>query len=153
MRNIIIALLVGMVMVIGQVIGDAAIAGGKVFVFSLSAHRWYAYDNGSLVGSGRASGGRGYCPDIHRGCHTPMGTFHVLSKGPASCKSTIYPKPYGGAPMYYCMFFTRLYAIHGSNEVPQGFNASHGCIRVLPSAAAWLSARFMQIGTTVVVRP
>lgn len=125
--------------------------GGKVLIISLSAHRWYAYNDGKLMGSGRVSGGRGYCPDIHRGCHTPTGNFRIISKGPASCRSTIYPKPYGGAPMQYCMFFTRLYAIHGSNDVP-GYHASHGCVRVLPAAAAWLSHNFVDIGTPVIIK-
>lgn len=124
---------------------------GKVFIFSLRSLRWQAVENGQVIGSGRASGGRGYCPDIHRGCHTPMGSFRVFSKGSAGCRSTRYPRPRGGAPMPYCMYFTSNYAIHGSNDVP-GYNASHGCIRVLPAAARWLSQNFITIGTRVVVR-
>lgn len=131
--------------------------GNRVFIFSLGMHQWGAYDeNGRLVQTGRASGGRGYCPDIHRGCHTPVGTFHVMSKGSAGCKSTRYPVRRngnnGGAPMPYCMFFTTNFAVHGSPDVPN-YNASHGCVRVLPSAAQWLSSNFMRIGTTVIVWP
>ncbi len=125
--------------------------GGRVFVFDPRRHAWYAYENGRLVGSGRASGGRGYCPDIRRSCHTPVGTFRVISKGSAGCRSSRYPKPRGGAPMGYCMFFSKNYAIHASDDVPN-HNASHGCIRVQPSAARWLSGRFMNIGTTVIIR-
>lgn len=123
----------------------------RVFVFSPQKLMWYAYDNGELVKSGRASGGASYCPDIHRGCRTPSGTYRVIQKGGAGCKSTRYPLPNGGAPMQYCMFFTDLYAIHGSNNVPN-YNASHGCVRVHPQDARWLSQNFIQIGTRVIVQ-
>jgi hypothetical protein len=125
----------------------------KVFVFDPGAHNWSAYDNGSLVATGRASGGSNYCKDLKHSCHTPVGVFHVLSKGSADCKSSKFPMPYGGAPMPYCMFFTGNYAIHGSYEVPPGRNASHGCIRVIPSAALWLTQNFIDVGTKVVVKP
>lgn len=125
----------------------------KIFVFDPQQTKWFAYDNGELVGSGAASGGASYCRDIGRKCHTPSGTFHVQSKGSASCKSSLFPVGKGGAPMPYCMFFSKNYAIHGSYEVPTGRNASHGCIRVHPSAALWLSRNFIDVGTTVVVKP
>lgn len=128
--------------------------GSRIFIFSPRAHAWAVYDEeGKRVNTGRASGGKGFCPDIHRACRTIVGTFHVLSKGGISCKSKIYPRPYGGAPMPYCMRFSEMgYAIHGSNSVPS-HNASHGCIRVVPSDARWLSQNFMRVGTTVVVLP
>ena len=125
---------------------------GKTFVFSPRSLTWYAYDNGELINSGPSSGGRSYCPDIGRSCRTPVGSFRVLSKGSPNCHSTRYPVGRGGAPMPYCMFFTRLYAIHGSYEVPD-YNASHGCIRVHPSAARWLRDEFIDIGTRVIVKP
>lgn len=124
----------------------------KVLVVSLSSHTWYAYNNGQLVKSGRASAGANYCPDIKRGCRTPTGTYRIIQKGGADCKSTRYPLPNGGAPMQYCMFFTKLYAVHGSNNVPN-YNASHGCVRVTPDAARWLSHNFVNIGTKVVIKP
>ena len=83
----------------------------KVFVFDPQTHAWSAYENGNLVGSGRASGGSNYCKDLGRSCHTPVGVFHVLSKGSADCKSSKFPLPNGGAPMPYCMFFSGNYAI------------------------------------------
>lgn len=128
--------------------------GNKTVIFDPRLHAWAAYDaSGKLVKAGRASGGSNYCPDIHRACRTPAGTFSVASKGGPGCKSTIYPLGKGGAPMPYCMFFNKNYALHGSYDVPAGRNASHGCVRLLPSAAAWLSQNFVQIGTTVIVRP
>lgn len=124
----------------------------KTFVFNPQTHMWYAYQNGQLVNSGRASGGANYCADIHRRCHTPTGTFQVWSKGGPNCKSSRYPLPNGGAVMSYCMHFSKYYAIHASNNVPN-YNASHGCIRVQPDAARWLNQNFIEIGTRVIVKP
>lgn len=121
---------------------------GRLFVFSPRKHKWYAYKNGRLVKSGRASGGKSYCRDIKRSCLTPRGNFRVIRKGSASCRSGTYPKPRGGARMDYCMFFSKYYAIHGSNSVPN-YNASHGCIRVKPHAARWLNKNFLRIGDRV----
>lgn len=125
----------------------------KTFVFDPNQHRWYAYDNGQLVRSGIASGGKGYCADSGRRCKTPSGTFSVIDKGGPGCKSTRYPLPNGGAPMPYCMFFTKYYAVHGSNQVSGTANLSHGCVRVQNEAARWLSQNFMTIGTKVIVKP
>lgn len=124
---------------------------GKVFVFDPKALRWYAYMNGDLVNTGRASGGRHYCADVHRPCRTPVGVFSIGQKGGPDCKSSKYPIGRGNAPMPWCMFFHRGFAIHGSYDVP-GYNASHGCIRVLPSAAKWLNHYFLSPGTKVVVK-
>jgi len=127
--------------------------GNRVFIFSPRTHAWAAYDeSGIRVKTGRASGGRAFCRDIRRPCKTIVGTFAVLSKGGASCKSHIYPvRTHGGAPMPYCMRFSeRGYAIHGAASVPS-YNASHGCIRVSPADARWLSNNFMRIGTSVIV--
>ncbi len=126
--------------------------GNTVFIFSPRLLMWAAYDSrGNLVRTGRASGGAGYCRDVKRACRTPRGVFRIISKRGPGCRSSRYPLPRGGAPMPYCMFFSKYYAIHGSPNVPR-YNASHGCIRVLPSAARWLSRNFIRRGTTVIVR-
>lgn len=124
---------------------------GKTFVFDPKSLSWAAYANGSLINSGRASGGRFYCSDIHRPCKTPVGVFRVGHKGGPDCKSSKYPIGKGNAPMPWCMFFKGGFAIHGSWSVP-GYNASHGCIRVPPSDARWLNQNFMSPGTKVVVK-
>lgn len=125
--------------------------GNRAVVFSPRGHYWAAYDpNGKLVNSGRASGGKDYCPDIGRRCHTPSGVYRVYSKGGADCYSRKFPVGSGGAPMPYCMFFHGGYALHGSYQVPD-YNASHGCVRLPPSDARWLSHNFVQYGTTVIV--
>lgn len=139
------------VVLFGELLSSSVLA--NTFVFNPRTHSWKAIANdGSVVRTGRASGGKGYCPDIHRGCHTPVGSFTVWSKGSPSCKSSRYPLPNGGAPMPYCMFFSKYYAIHGSDDVPN-YNASHGCIRVTRSDAAWLSHHFVHVGTQVIVKP
>lgn len=144
------ALLIVSMMILG--IPTMAMAQ-KTFVFDPRQHKWFAYDNGELINSGVASGGSNYCADIHRPCHTPVGSFSVWSKGGPGCKSTRYPVGKGGAPMPYCMHFTKFYAVHGSYEVVPGKNVSHGCIRVYPEAARWLSQNFITIGTRVIVKP
>lgn len=131
-----------------------AATGNRVFIFSPRAHAWGAYDeSGNLVRTGRASGGKSYCPDIGRSCKTIVGTYKIFSKGGADCISSRFPvETNGGAPMPYCMHFHGGYAIHGSNAVP-GYNASHGCIRVPHGDAMWLNHSFARIGTTVIVMP
>lgn len=125
----------------------------NAFVFNPRTLQWRAYNSkGKVINKGRASGGANYCRDVKRACRTPVGHFRIKSKGPRSCKSSRYPLGKGGAKMPYCMFFTGHYAIHGSYDLPRR-NASHGCIRVSPKAASWLSRHFIKIGTKVIVLP
>jgi lipoprotein-anchoring transpeptidase ErfK/SrfK len=131
----------------------SSVATANTVVFSPKTLTWKAINNnGKVVRVGKGSGGRAYCPDVHRGCHTPTGAYSVLSKGGAGCRSSRYPVGRGGAPMPYCMFFSKYYAIHGSHDVPN-YNASHGCVRVTPNEAKWLSNNFVTIGTKVVIQP
>jgi lipoprotein-anchoring transpeptidase ErfK/SrfK len=128
--------------------------GKKVFIFDPKATAWAAYDaEGNRVQTGSASGGKDFCEDTGKGCRTVTGTFNVYKKQGADCTSSLYPiETGGGARMPYCMHFSGSYSIHAAYEVPN-YNSSHGCIRVLPSAAEWLNENFMDIGTTVIVRP
>ena len=127
--------------------------GHKVFIFDPKLTAWAAYDaQGNLVETGSASGGKDYCEDVGRPCRTVTGTFHVYSKKGPDCTSSLYPiETHGGARMPYCMHFSGGYSIHAAYDVPN-YNASHGCIRVLPQAAQWLNENFMDVGTTVVVK-
>lgn len=127
--------------------------GRKTFVFDPKATAWAAYDaQGNRVKTGRASGGKDFCEDIGRSCRTVTGSFRVYSKKGSECKSSKYPiETGGGARMPYCMHFHGGYSIHGAYEVPN-YNASHGCIRVLPSAARWLNQEFVDVGTRVEVK-
>ncbi len=124
-------------------------AQANTFIFNPNTLVWQAIDDrGYVVRSGKGSGGKAYCPDIRRSCKTPSGTYSIISKGGSNCASTRYPVGRGGAPMPYCMFFSKYYAIHGSYEVPN-YNASHGCVRVTPRDAQWLNKNFIEIGTKV----
>ncbi|CAM2897095.1 L,D-transpeptidase [Legionella worsleiensis] len=135
------------------VVYQSAYAAGNTFIFNPNTLTWKAInENGKVVRTGRGSGGKSYCPDVGRGCKTPSGVYRIISKGGPGCKSSRYPRGRGGAPMPYCMFFSKYYAVHGSPDVPN-YNASHGCVRVKPSDAYWLSRNFMKIGTKVIIKP
>ena len=127
--------------------------GRRVFIYDPTAHAWAAYDeSGNRKNTGRASGGKPYCPDIGRSCRTTIGQYRIFKKGDSSCVSSQYPvATHGGAPMPYCMYFhPKGYAIHGTANVPDFYN-SHGCIGVTEPAAEWLHD-FLPIGSTVLVR-
>lgn len=127
--------------------------GEKVVLVDPNVHAWGAYDSsGNLVKAGLATAGGSYCPDIKRGCKTSSGSFRIQSLGASSCKSSRYPKPHGGAPMPYCMFFNKNQGLHGSQYVMEG-NVSHGCVRLSVSDAEWLRFNFANVGTKVIVRP
>lgn len=131
--------------------GPRMVLASNSFVFNPRTMTWKAMSNGKVIRSGKAVGGSGYCKDIGRSCRTPTGTYSVISKGGPGCRSSRYPVGKGGAKMPYCMYFSKNYAVHGSYEMPN-HNASHGCIRVQPEAARWLSHNFMHIGTPVIIR-
>lgn len=124
---------------------------GNSFIFSPRTLQWKAIHNGRVVRTGRGSAGKSYCADIGRSCKTPTGTFRIVSKRGPGCKSSRYPVGKGGAPMPYCMFFYKNYAIHGSPDVPN-YNASHGCLRVKTEDARWLSQNFLSIGSKVIIQ-
>lgn len=128
------------------------IVARNTFVFSPRTLKWKAINsNGKVVRTGRGSGGKGYCKDTRRACRTPTGTFSIISKRGANCKSSKYPIGRGGSPMPYCMFFSKYYAVHGSYHVPN-HNASHGCVRIKPNDARWLYNNFMRVGTKVIIK-
>lgn len=129
--------------------------GQKMILIDPNVHAWAAYDaSGNKVRGGIAVAGANWCPDLGRRCHTRSGTFRVQSLGAATCKSTIYPLPHGGAPMPYCMFFNGNQGMHGSYPGSLAdANLSHGCVRMAIPDAEWLRYNFVNIGTKVVVRP
>lgn len=127
--------------------------GRNVLFVDLGAHAFGAYDEyGDLVHWGPVSGGKGWCPDTGTRCRTPPGHFYVYTKKNENCVSSKFPIGEGGAPMPYCMFFYRGYALHGS-YLP-GYHASHGCIRLFTEDAEWLNTEFVNMGkrgTSVIV--
>ncbi len=126
--------------------------GQKQFIFDPQNFAWAAYDpEGLRVMTGSASGGKDICEESGKSCRTVTGTFRVYNKRGANCKSGEYPvETEGGAKMPYCMYFFQGFTIHAAFDVPES-NTSHGCIRVLPSAAKWLNEQFITIGTRVTV--
>jgi hypothetical protein len=128
--------------------------GQKVIIIEMKYQAFGAYDeNGNLVHWGPVSGGKGWCPDVHRYCNTPRGTYRFTEKRGPGCFSTKYPFPEGGAPMPYCMFFRNGYAMH-AGDLP-GYHASHGCVRLFYRDAEWLNRQFVDLGkkgTMVIVR-
>ena len=69
-----------------------------------------------------------------KGYYTPTGTFH-----PYSLQLMHYSRKYDNAPMPHSIFFSGGYAIHATPHVSNlGRPASHGCVRLSPSAAATL---------------
>lgn len=130
----------------------APATGAKQFIFDPKAAAWAAYDEeGNRLMTGGASGGKDLCEDVGKPCRTVTGHFRVYNKRGVDCKSGEYPvETTGGAKMPYCMYFYRGFTIHAAFEVPP-YNSSHGCIRVLPSAAKWLNEQFITIGTQVTV--
>jgi L,D-transpeptidase ErfK/SrfK len=107
---------------------------GKPLVYvDLNKFAFGAYDaEGKLVKWGPAAGGKAWCSDLNESCKTVTGEFHVQRMGGANCQSHTYPVvTHGGAPMPYCMFFYKGFAIHGSTL--SGFaNRSRGCVHLHP---------------------
>lgn len=85
-----------------------------------------------------------------RGLATPAGTFH-----PHSLARHWFSRKYHNSPMPHSIFFHGGIAIHGTYETAWlGRPVSHGCVRLLPSAAATLYALVQREGmqaTTIVV--
>lgn len=136
--------------------------GKKLILVNLPKLAWAAYDeDGDIVRWGPVSGGKDYCSDIGEPCNTIRGVFSVFYKKNQHCVSNTFPangrRGSRGAPMPYCMFFHRGFALHGSNDVP-GYNASHGCVRMYKEDAKWLNQEFIETpespydkGTVVIV--
>ena len=133
----------------------------KLVIVDQDKLAWAAYDaQGQLVKWGPIASGRDKCPDSNRACRTLTGIYRVFSKENEKCKSDVFPIGKGGAPMPYCMYFHKGFAMHGSADMP-GYRASHGCVRMFTRDAKWLNETFVEtandktnnIGTKVVVRP
>ncbi len=131
--------------------------GKKLMTWDPHLVAWAAYGaDGKLKRWGPGAGGKDWCPDVGRPCHTVVGEFSIGYKCGPDCRSTSYPIGCWGsgcAPMPYFMeFHPAGYGFHGSNFVP-GHNASHGCVRMYNADAEWLSKNFIEIGTKVIIRP
>ena len=125
--------------------------GEKLVLVNLALHAFAAYDSaGFLVHWGPISGGKGWCSDVNQQCTTATGSFRVNRKRGTECISDTFPvETAGGAPMPYCMYYYRGFALHAS-KLP-GYHASHGCIRLFFEDAEWLNKQFLSIGSRVIV--
>ncbi len=126
--------------------------GKRLLYIDLDVFAFAAYDeNGNLIKWGPASGGKPWCEDTKAGCASAIGKFHVYRMRGESCRSGTYPiEDNGGAPMPYCMYYHKGFAIHTSTL--SGFiNRSRGCIRLFDADAKWLNQSFVKIGTEVIV--
>jgi hypothetical protein len=76
---------------------------------------------------------------------TPQGNFR-----PQRLFPMVYSAKYNNAPMPHSIFFYGQFAIHGTNAVGSlGRQASHGCIRLAPGAAATLYAKVQAEGAAI----
>jgi lipoprotein-anchoring transpeptidase ErfK/SrfK len=114
-----------------------AAEAGVVAQISISSQRMTVFVNGQPRHSWPVSTAR-------RGYRTPTGTFKPKTLVRYH-RSTIYH----GSPMPHSIFFYKGYAIHGSYETKHlGRPASHGCVRLHPSAAAQLYALVKKYGSS-----
>lgn len=125
--------------------------GQKTIYVNLGLQAYAAYSReGELVRWGPISAGKGFCADVKGQCNTVLGQFRISNKHGPECVSDRFPvETNGGAPMPYCMYFYRGFALHGST-LP-GYHASHGCVRLFFEDAEWLNKHFATIGTRVIV--
>ena len=126
--------------------------GQNLLVMDLRIFAFGAYDKkGHLVYWGPATGGTKKCIEGEGSCLTAEGDFRIFKKLGVDCISHTFPlKTNGGAPMPYCMFYHRGYAIH-SSTLSGPFNHSQGCIRLFYDDADWLNTQFSKLGTEVIV--
>ncbi len=133
----------------------------KLIIIDQDKLAWAAYDaEGQLVNWGPIASGSDKCSDSTKACRTLTGIYRIFSKENIKCRSNVFPIGKGGAPMPYCMYFHKGFALHGSADMP-GYRASHGCVRMFTRDAKWLNETFVESsnegndnkGTKVVVRP
>lgn len=134
----------------------------NVFI-DLKQFQWKAIVGDKVTNTGKASGGRRWCPDIERGCKTPSGIFRVLTKRGRYYRSPLYPLGCGNpregkkpcAKMAWAIKFR--YdgpSIHASenDDWNNPKHISHGCIHVTMEDARWLN-QWVSIGTKIVILP
>jgi hypothetical protein len=112
---------------------------GRWIIVNLPGHRIRVYEEGRLI------------KEIHhfsvgRPLHlTPLLSDALILPGKRYImhRSSIYPRPHGGAPMPYSLFFTDTAAFHGGSVTIE----SHGCVHLKDLDAQWL---FGWVGATTV---
>ncbi len=109
-------------------------AAGNTFVFNPNTLTWKAInENGKVIRTGKVSGGRKYCADIHRGCKTPAGVYYVHSK---VFITAVLAAIRGTGRWLLCPIACFSVAITPFMGLMfTNYNASHGCVRVKPRDA------------------
>jgi lipoprotein-anchoring transpeptidase ErfK/SrfK len=113
-----------------SIILDSNTRKGKWIIVDLPGHRIEIYEDGRLVKAivHFSVGRKGHLtPLVHDTQILPHKRFRVH-------KSSIYPRPSGGASMPYSLFFTETAAFHGGSVQQE----SHGCVHLQDRDAQWL---------------
>lgn len=97
-------------------------------IIDIGTQSWHHYKNGNHIKSGVVATGSS-------GTSTPRGSFRAGIKQRYK-RSSLYPRPRGGAPMNYAIQVRGDIFLH-EGYLP-GYPASHGCIRVWTSDAKYL---------------
>ncbi len=121
----------------------APAAAGVTARIDISQQTMSVYVNGIQQYQWRVSTGR-------RGYWTPRGRYR-----PTVLRRMHYSSKYNNSPMPWSIFFKGGYAIHGTNYISRlGRPASHGCIRLHPSAARTLYnlVRQYRRNTRIIIR-
>jgi hypothetical protein len=136
--------------------------GGNHLSVDLNILAWGAWESdghgkATLVRWGPANGGSKVCSDTHLPrCKSPVGTRSVLGMYGKWKRSDLYPldcadKRKCGAKMpWYMKLVSSGEGIHGYAQLP-GWNASHGCLRILMEDAHWINKSFAFKGMPVVL--
>lgn len=116
---------------------------GRWIEVIIAEQRLVAWENGRAVMTTPVSTGTRYTP-------TPRGTFRIYRK---YVRQHMRGQDYSLPNVPYVMYFKQGgYAIHGTYwHANFGRPASHGCVNLPTSAAAWLY-RWAPRGTVVVIR-
>lgn len=119
------AALAGTALVLGFGISPAGAASQLVARVSISQQTMEVLVDGRAEFEWKVStAGKGYV--------TPTGSFK-----PTRMHEMWYSRKYDNAPMPHSVFFHGGYAVHATDQVKRlGKPASHGCVRLHPSAAA-----------------
>jgi lipoprotein-anchoring transpeptidase ErfK/SrfK len=123
--------------------GEAHAANRLVAQVSISQQTMQVLVDGRPAFEWKVSTGR-------KGHRTPTGSYK-----PTRLEEMWYSRKYDNAPMPHAVFFHGGYAVHATNYVKRlGQPASHGCVRLHPSAAAdfyQLVETFGRANTSIVI--
>lgn len=125
-----------------QYVGPAPLVSEDVdLLIDVANQSFHYYEDGRAVFSGPVSTGK-------YGNETPKGVFYAGIKS-LNKRSSLYPKPNGGAPMHYAIQVDGDIFLH-EGYLP-GHPASHGCIRVWTVDAQKLYKRIQRNDRIVVI--